>query len=61
MPVINDVNEIMVNIFEFVKPEYLKIWIWLSLNKFIKNAWVEIKKINGNISKRSDGELSMET
>ena len=50
----------MVNIFEFFNPEYLNICIWLSLNKFIKNNCVDIKKINGNISNIKDGEFNKE-
>ena len=44
-------------IFEFFKPEYLKILSWLSLNKVMKKSCVEIKKIKGNISKIKDGEF----
>ena len=36
----------IVNIFEFFNPEYLKIWIWSLSNNLMKNSWVEIKKIN---------------
>ena len=45
-------------IFEFFKPEYLKILSWLLLNKVMKKSWVEIKKIKGNISKIKDGEFN---
>ncbi len=51
---------IMNNIFEFFKPEYLNIWIWLSVNKLMKNSCVEIKKINGNISNIKAGEFNNE-
>ena len=46
------------NIFEFIKPEYLNIWIWLLLNRFKKKTWVVNKKTNGNISKSIAGEFS---
>ena len=44
-------------IFEFLRPEYLKILNWLLLNNVMKKSWVEIRKINGNISKIKVGEL----
>jgi hypothetical protein len=44
-------------IFIFLSPEYLKIFISLLLNNFIKKNCVEIKKIKGNISKTIEGEL----
>ena len=40
----------IVKILKFFNPEYLNIWIWLSLNKFIKKSCVPMRKINGNIS-----------
>ena len=43
------------NIFVFLSPEYLKIFISLSVNKLLKKNWVDIKKINGNISKTKIG------
>ena len=45
------------NIFEFLSPEYLKIFISSLLNKLLKKNWVEIKNINGNISKTNIGVL----
>ena len=50
----------MFTILEFLRPEYLKISIWLSLNKVMKKTCVEIKNINGNISKINDGEFKKE-
>ena len=43
------------NIFVFFNPEYLKIFISLSVNKVLKKNCVDIKKINGNISKTKMG------
>ena len=51
-------KDIISNIFEFFNPEYLKTVISSLLNNLIKNSWVEIKKINGNISKTIDGVFS---
>ena len=48
---------IIAKILEFFKPEYLNIWIWLSLNKFMKKSCVPMRKINGNISNINAGEL----
>ena len=45
-------------IFVFFRPEYLKISISLFEKSLIKNNWVEIRKINGNISKIVAGEFS---
>ena len=50
----------IVKILEFFNPEYLNIWIWLSLNKFIKKSCVPMRKINGNISNINAGELRSE-
>ena len=50
----------IVIIVEFLSPEYLKICIWLSLNKLIKKNWVEIKNIKGNISNIIVGEFNKE-
>ena len=44
-------------IFEFFKPEYLKILNWLSLNNVMKKSCVDIRKIKGNISKIKVGEF----
>ena len=44
-------------ILEFLRPEYLKILSSLLLNSVMKNNWVEIKKINGNISNINAGEF----
>ena len=41
----------------FLRPEYLKISISLFSNSLMKNNWVVIKKINGNISKTRSGEF----
>ena len=60
MPIKKFVNVKMENILEFLRPEYLKISIWLSLKRFIKKTCVDIKNINGNISKIKDGEFKME-
>ena len=51
---------IIVKILEFFNPEYLNIWIWLSLNKFIKKSCVDIRNIKGNISNIRAGELRSE-
>ena len=53
--------EIILNIwiiFVFFKPEYLNTSISLLLNSFIKNNCVEIKNMNGNISKIMSGEFN---
>ena len=42
-------------IFEFLSPEYLKIFNSLLWNKLLKKNWVDIKNINGNISKTNIG------
>ena len=42
-------------IFEFLSPEYLNIFNSLLLNKLLKKNWVDIKNINGNISKINIG------
>ena len=60
MPKIIENELIIIIIEEFFRPEYLKICIWLSLNKLIKKNWVDIKNINGNISNNMVGELSKE-
>ena len=54
---VKNINKII--IFEFLSPEYLKIFIWLSLNKFTKNTCVEIRNINGNISKIRSKEFNV--
>jgi len=51
-------NTIMRNIWLFVIPVYLKIDSSFLLINFIKNNKVEIKKINGNMSKIIDGVFS---
>ena len=52
----NKVNRFMIiTIFEFFKPEYLKVLIWLFVLKSWKKSCVAIKKIKGNISKINDG------
>ena len=43
------------NIFVFLRPEYLKMFISLSLKRLLKKNCVDIKKINGNIAKTSIG------
>ena len=43
------------NIFVFFSPEYLNIFISLSVKSVLKKNWVDIKKINGNISKTNIG------
>ena len=45
----------MENIFVFLSPEYLNIFISLSLKRVLKKNCVEIKKMNGNISKTNIG------
>ena len=58
---INNVTKVISEIiFEFFKPEYLKICISLFVNSLIKKSWVLIKKINGKISKTIEGALSKE-
>ena len=48
----------MIRIFEFLSPEYLNISIsWFS-NIFMKNNWIVINMINGNISKIDAGEFN---
>tara|TARA_Y100000389_G_C17084914_1_gene328417 strand:+ start:373 stop:522 length:150 start_codon:yes stop_codon:yes gene_type:complete len=44
----------------FLRPEYLKILISLLLNNLIKKNCVDIRNINGNISKIIEGELKSE-
>ena len=58
MPVIIETIPNISKIFEFFKPEYLKISSSLLLKSLIKNTWEVIKKINGNISKIIDGEFN---
>ena len=53
----NDKALIIIKIDEFFRPEYLKISISLFSNNFIKNNWIVINIINGNISKINDGEF----
>ena len=43
------------NIFVFLNPEYLKIFISLSEKSVLKKNCVDIKKIKGNISKTNIG------
>ena len=43
------------NIFVFLRPEYLKMFISLSVNSVSKKNCVDIKNINGNISKTNIG------
>ena len=43
------------NIFVFLRPEYLNIFISLSVKRVLKKNCVAIKKINGNISKTNIG------
>jgi hypothetical protein len=38
-----------------LSPEYLKIFISLSVKRLLKKNCVDIKKINGNISKTNIG------
>ena len=45
-------------IFEFLRPEYLKILNWLLFNNVMKKSWVEIRKIKGNISNINVGEFN---
>jgi len=42
-------------IFEFLSPEYLKIFISSLLKSVLKKNCVDIRKINGNISKTNIG------
>tara|TARA_B100000401_G_scaffold424240_1_gene352831 strand:- start:346 stop:522 length:177 start_codon:yes stop_codon:yes gene_type:complete len=48
------------NIFVFLSPEYLKIFISLSVKRLLKKNCVDIKKINGNISKTNIGVFRSE-
>tara|TARA_B100000963_G_scaffold359480_1_gene386931 strand:+ start:2444 stop:2641 length:198 start_codon:yes stop_codon:yes gene_type:complete len=48
------------NIFVFLSPEYLKIFISLSVKRLLKKNCVDIKKINGNISKTNIGVFKSE-
>ena len=57
MPKIKLIKLIINKIFEFLRPEYFKILIWLLLNNVMKKSWVEIRKIKGNISNIKVGEL----
>ena len=53
-------NEIVAKIpkiLVFFKPEYLNTSISLFSNNFIKNNWVAIRNINGNISNIIEGEF----
>ena len=54
----NEVKIKINRIFVFFNPEYLNIWIWSSFIRFVKKTWVDIRKINGNISNSKEGELS---
>ena len=57
IPKIKLIKLIINKIFEFLRPEYLKILNWLLLNNVMKKSWVEIRKIKGNISNIKVGEL----
>ena len=46
-PKIKVVVEIILKILEFFNPEYLKIWIWLLLKRFMKKICVVNKKMKG--------------
>ena len=43
---------------EFFRPEYLNISISLFSKSLIKNSWIVINKIKGNISKINEGEFN---
>ena len=59
---IKNVTMLMIKrILEFFKPEYLNTSSSLLLNRLIKNNWVEIKKMNGNISNIIEGEFNTES
>ena len=55
MPTKNIITDKIENIFVFLRPEYLKIFISLYVKRVLKNNCVDIKKINGNISKTNIG------
>ena len=60
-PKIKEIVAMIFRIFEFVKPEYLNISNSLLLKSLIKNNWVEIRKMNGNISNIIEGEFIKES
>ena len=55
IPIKKVVIAIIENIFVFLSPEYLKMLISLSVKSVLKKNCVDIKKINGNISKTNIG------
>ena len=55
MPIKNIVTARIENIFVFFSPEYLKIFISLSVKRVLKKNCVDIKKMKGNISKTNIG------
>ena len=60
-PVIKEIIETIFRIFEFVRPEYFSTSSSLLLKSLIKNNWVEIRKMNGNISNIIEGEFIKES
>ena len=60
-PKIKVVVEIILKILEFFNPEYLKIWIWLLLKRFMKKICVVNKKMKGYISNIKSVEFNNET
>ena len=55
MPMKKVVIVIIENIFVFFNPEYLKMFISLSVKSVLKKNCVDIKNMNGNISKTKMG------
>tara|TARA_B100001248_G_scaffold155770_1_gene117250 strand:+ start:27 stop:227 length:201 start_codon:yes stop_codon:yes gene_type:complete len=55
IPIKNIVTARIENIFVFLRPEYLNILISFSAKRVLKKNCVDIKKINGNISKTNIG------
>ena len=60
MPMKNVVIVIIENIFVFFSPEYLKMFISLSVKSVLKKNCVDIKKINGSISNITEGAFKTE-
>ena len=58
IPVMNDIINKILIIFEFLSPEYFKVTNSPLSKSFIKKICIAIKNINGDISKIIVGELS---
>ena len=58
IPINNDVKEINFKTFVLVTPKFLKAINSCLSDNLIKKNWVLIKKINGNISYKTEGALN---